>query len=131
MCTADTLSRASEAEPGSNSIAFQNELEAYVHLIISSLPANSACLQEYCNKQKEDPVCSLIRSYCATEWPDAADVPSNIKRYSEVHSELTLCNDILLCGCHIVVPVSLEKQTMQKVTMAIPASRSADQEPVH
>ena len=89
MCTADTLSRTLEAEPGSNSIAFQNELEAYMYLISSSLPASSACLQEDCDKQKEDPVCSLIHSYCATEWPDAADVPSNIKRYSEVHSELT------------------------------------------
>ena len=82
LCTADTLSRASEAEPGSNSIAFQNELEAYMHRISSSLPANSAHLQEDYDKQKEDPVCLLIHSYCATEWPDAADVPSNLKPYS-------------------------------------------------
>ena len=77
--TADTLSRASEAEPGSNSIAFQNELEAYVHHISSLLHASSVRLQEDCDKQREDPVCSFIHSYCATEWLDAADVPSNIK----------------------------------------------------
>ena len=82
LCTADTLSRASEAEPGSNSITFQNELEAYMHLISSSLPASSACLQEDCNKQKGDPVCSLIHS-CATEWPDAVDVPSNTQRLTD------------------------------------------------
>ena len=115
LCTADTLSRAPTAKPGPNSIAFQNELEVYMHLISSSLPASSARLQEYCDEQKEDPVCSLIRSYCATEWPDAADVPSNLKPYSEVRSELTLCNDILLRGCRIVVPVSLQKQTLEKI----------------
>ena len=131
MCTADTLSRAPTAKPELNSIAFQNELEAYMHLISSSLPASSARLQQYCDKQKEDPVCSLISSYCATEWPDAANVPSNLKPYSEVCSELTLCNDILLLGCRIVVPVSLQKQTLEKFIVAIKASRNADQESIH
>ena len=115
LCTADTLSRAPVAEPGPNSIAFQNKLEVYMHLIISSLPASSSRLQEYRDKQKEDQECSLIRSSCTTEWPDAADVPPNLKPYSEVQSELTLCNDILLRGCRIVVPVSLQKQTLEKI----------------
>ena len=107
LCTADTLFRAPAPETGPNSIAFQNDLEAHMHLISSLLPASSSHLQEYCGKQKEGPVCSLICSYCATEWPDAADVPSNLKPYSEANSELTLCNDILLHGCHIVVSVLL------------------------
>ena len=115
LCTADTLSRAPVAEPGPNSIAFQNELEVCMHLITSSLPASSSRLQEYHDKQKEDQECSLIRSYCTTEWPDAADVPPNLKPYSEVRSKLTLCNDILLRGCRIVVPVSLQKQTLEKI----------------
>ena len=72
-------------------------------------------MQEYRNKQKEDAERSFIRSHCTTEWPDAADVPSNLKPYSEVHSELTLCNDILLSGCRIVVPVSLQKLTLEKI----------------
>ena len=131
LCTADTLSRAPVAEPGPNSIAFQNELEVCMHLITSSLPASSSRLQEYHDKQKEDQECSLIRSYCTTEWPDAADVPPNLKPYSEVRSELPLCNDILLRGCRIVVPVSLQKQTLEKFTMGIKASRSTDQEPTH
>ena len=115
LCTADTLSRAPVAEPGPNSIAFQNELEVYMHLITSSLLASSSHLQEYHDKQKEDQECSLIRSYCTTEWPDATDVPPNLKPYSEVRSELTLCNDILLHGCRIVVPVSMQKQTLEKI----------------
>ena len=115
MCTADTLSRAPVAEPGPSSIAFQNELEVYMHLITSSLPASSSRLQEYRDKQKEDQECSLTCSYCTTEWPDAADVAPNLKPYSEVRSELTLCNDILLRGFRIVVPVSLQKQTLEKI----------------
>ena len=69
-------------------------------------------------------MCSHIHSYCATEWPDAADMPSNLEPYSEVYSELTLCNDILLCGCRIVVPVSLQKQTLDHGHQGIHKSRA-------
>ena len=69
-------------------------------------------------------MCSLIRSYCATEWPDAADMLSNLEPYSEVHSELTLSNDILLRGCRIVVPVSLQKQTLDHGHQDIHRSRA-------
>ena len=73
-----TLSRAPTAEPGPTSVVFQNELEAFIDAIISSLPASSNRLQEYCDKQKADPVCSLIRSYCTSGWPDTAHVPPNL-----------------------------------------------------
>ena len=85
-----TSSGAPVAEPGPNSIAFQNELEVYMHLITLSLSASNSRLQEYRNKQKEDQECSLIRGYCTTEWPDAADVPLNLNPYSEVGLSL-LC----------------------------------------
>ena len=115
LCTADTLSRAPTAEPGPTSVAFQNELEAFMDAVTSSLPASSNQLREYCDKQKADPVCSLIRSYCISGWPDTAHTLPYLKPYAEIHSELTVCNDILLRGWRIVVPTSLQKVTLEKI----------------
>jgi len=115
LCTADTLSRAPTAVSGQNSIAFQNELEAFTDTITSSLPASNKRLQEYCDKQKTDATCSLVRSYCTDGWPDISDVSADLKPYSEICSELTICNDILLRGFRIVVPVSMQKQTLEKI----------------
>lgn len=55
-------------------------------MFFSLLLASSSRVQEYCDKQKEDPVCSLIRSYCVIEWPETTNVPSNLQLYSEVCS---------------------------------------------
>ena len=115
LCTADTLSRAPIAEPGPNSIAFQNELELFMEAVTSSLPTSHNRLQEYCDEQKVDPVCSRIRSYCTSGWPDISQIPPDLKPYAEIRSELTLCNDILLRGWRIVVPTSLQNMTLEKI----------------
>ena len=115
LCTADTLSRAPIAEPGPNSVAFQNELELFMEAVTSSLPTSHNRLQEYCDEQKTDPVCSRIRNYCTSGWPDISQIPLDLKPYAEIRSELSLCNDILLRGWRIVVPTSLQKLTLQKI----------------
>ena len=88
LCSADTLFRAPAAEPVPDNIAFQNELKTYMHIISSSLPASSPHLYKYCNKQKENSACSYIHNYCEIEWPGVEDVPSNLKPYSEVCSDM-------------------------------------------
>ena len=115
LYTADILCQAPIAEPGPHSIAFQNELENFINVITASLPASNNTLQEYHDKQKEDTACALVCSYCASGWPDPSKVPTDLKPYSQVCSELTLCNDILLRGSRIVVPTCLHKQTLEKI----------------
>ena len=115
LYTADSLSRAPTAEPGKNSIAFQDELESFVEAVTAALPASESRLKEYSEHQKSDPICSLICSYCAEGWPAQSNIPTNIQPFWEVRSELTVCNDLLLRGSHIVVPVSLQEQTLCKI----------------
>ena len=115
LYTADALSRAPTAEPGKNSVAFQSEIEMFVEAVTSAIPASDSRLKEYLEHQKSDPVCSLIRSYCAQGWPVQSKISTNMQPYWEVRSELTVCNDLLLRGSRIVVPVSLQEQTLHKI----------------
>ena len=60
LSTADTLFRvpiAQNAQPGPNSVAFQNELELFMETMTLSLPTSHNLLQEYCDEQKTDPMC--------------------------------------------------------------------------
>ena len=38
-----------------------------------------------------------------------------LKQYCEIQSELSVCNNLLLRNCCIVVPKSLQKQTLEKI----------------
>ena len=107
LYTADTLPQAPTAEPRKNSIAFQNKVEVLVEAVTSTLPASNSRLKEHCEQQKSDPICSFIHSYCTQGW--------SVQSYWEVHSELTVCNDILLRGSRIVVSVALQEQTLNKI----------------
>ena len=115
LYTADALSRAPSSVAGIISQKFQKELESFVDTITSVLPASSDPLEEYRTAQKADTTCSLIRHYCDKGWPHKSQVPNNLKPYCEVQSELSVCNDLLLRNYCIVVPESLQKQTLEKI----------------
>ena len=70
LCTANTYFRAPIAEPGSNSVASQNELEIFMEAVTSSLPTSHNRLQEYCDKQKQTP--------CIPEYGITAQVDGQI-----------------------------------------------------
>ena len=53
----------------------------------SSLLTSRNCLQEYCDEEKTDPVCSRIRNYCTSGWPDILQIPSDLKPYAEIRNE--------------------------------------------
>ena len=125
-----TLSRVPIAEPGPKSVAFQNELELLIETVTLSLSTSHNRLQEYCDEQKADPVCSRIRNYCTSGWPDISQIPSDLKLYAEICHELTLCNDILLRDCHIVVPTSLQKLTLDTIHHDHQGIQNVDQEPI-
>ncbi len=82
LITADTLSRA---PVGHTATQEEEELEADVQIFVDSirqsLPATEARLQQLAEKQKDDPVCSTLRQYCQTKWPDRAHLPPDIGPY--------------------------------------------------
>ena len=73
-------------------------------------------LQEYRTAQLADPVCADLIELCQKGWPqNKRQVPTRLQPYWPVRGELTLNDDLLLRGHRIVVPQSLQKETLQRI----------------
>ena len=106
LYTADTLSRDS----------LQEEVETFVNSITKlSLPATEQRLDNYRQSQPQDPVCSQVREFCKTEWPNKQRVPQELMPYWKMKDSLTICDNLLLYNSRIVVPKSMQKETLQKI----------------
>jgi len=66
-------------------------------------------------KQEEDEVCQQIRKYCISGWPDKHSVPSTLKPYFSVSSELTVQQDILMRNNRISIPSSLLQDILARL----------------
>lgn len=82
---------------------------------IAHLPANKDWLDAYRRAQKADQTCSLLIKYCRDGWPGKNSIDPMAKPYWEVQSELTLGDDLLLCGSCVVVPEALRAETLKKL----------------
>ena len=112
---ADTLSRAPTSTPGVNSVAFTQEIESFLETVIAALPASPDRLQQYQDAQSSDAICSTLQKYCTSGWLDKRHLPSDIKLYWKYQGELTIVDNMLLCNHRIVVPESLQAQTLTKI----------------
>ena len=112
---ADTLSRASTNTPGVNGVTFTQEIVSFLETVIAALPTSPDRLQQYQDAQSTDAVCSTLQKYCTSGWPDKHRLPSNIKPYWKYRGELTFVDNMLLDNHTIVVPMSLQAQTLTKI----------------
>ena len=48
-------------------------------------------------------------------WPTKEEIDPNIKSYWDSQGDLTIGDDLLLCGGRTVVPEELQKETLQKL----------------
>ena len=127
LYAANTLSRALHTSPGGNSIAFQQEVESYVESVIAALPASNNRLQQYQDAQETDPTCSSLHQYCTEGWPAKHKLPVVIRPYWGYRASFTLANNLLLYASRIVVPESLQKETLRKIHQGIRCCRTRAQ----
>ena len=114
LYTADTLSRAPlKMEEADQKLL--EEAESFMEIGVSNLPASKDRLDEYRKHQTSDPVCSMVMKFCQQGWPEKGAVSEEIKAYWRERGGLTICKDLLLYGSRIVVPKSLQKETLQKL----------------
>lgn len=90
LCTADALSRSPVNTTSCSDSKFQQEVDAYVNLIINNLPVNDSCLKEIQCQQDEDQVCQKLKIYCQEGWPGKSSLKGSFKPYIAVASELRL-----------------------------------------
>ena len=113
LFTADALSRdpIPEREPST----LQKETEVFVNSLTRMLPASEQRLEIYCQAQEWDEVCTQLREYCKMGWPRKQLIPLSLTPYWKARNSLTICNDLLLYNSRIVVPKSLQRETLQKI----------------
>ena len=112
MYTADTLSRS----PLKSDISdLQEVAEIFIEACVAHLPASNTRLDEYRKAQAADSICSRRFEYCRQGWPTKNNIDIAIGPYWKVRSELSIHNNLLLHGKQIVVPKSLQKETLSKI----------------
>ena len=117
LYTADTLSRApitSPADTDANNTTTE-EAEALMEMCVSHLPASTDKINVYHTSQAADPTCSTVINYCHHGWPDKNEIDQTPIPYWTVRGELMVHDNLLLRGSRIVVPRSLQKETLQKL----------------
>ena len=115
LYTADTLSRAPVASPDATHTWEAAQTETFVHAIASYLPANSDRLHDYRTAQQEDSICSQLISFCKNGWANKGQLTGDLLQYWPVRGELSLHHDLLLRGHRIVMPRSLQQETLSKI----------------
>ena len=114
LCTADALSRA----PGPITKAdmrLEEEAEHIMEVCIKHLPASEGRLKQYAEAQLADPVCSAVMKHCLDGWPERHKIEPVLKPYWKVQGDLSVHNDLLLFQKCIVVPESLQQETLAKL----------------
>ena len=78
---------------------------AICNTVVSTLPASTEWLQEYCTAQLTDTNCAQLVDLCRNGWPNHKhQVPENVCPYWSVWGELSLQGDLFLHGRQIAVP---------------------------
>ena len=115
LCTADTLSRAPLSDPDPLAQQLQQDVQAYVNLIVENFPATDAKIKEIIQAQDEDAVCQKIKSFCQSGWPNKSELESMLKPYAIVKNELSIVRGILLRRKCIVIPSKLEMDILNRL----------------
>ena len=116
LYTADTLSR-SPSSCNQNDAGLQEEAEAVMEIYVAQwLPASAKRLDDYRRAQDEDNTYSSVISYSQKGWPERKTLEADVRPYWNARAELTVVkNNLLLHGKRIVVPKSLQRQTLEKI----------------
>ncbi|XP_037501558.1 uncharacterized protein K02A2.6-like [Rhipicephalus sanguineus] len=108
MWIADALSRA----PVETAESMEEEVEAYVQIVTSLLPASSDYLKEIEFAQADDPVCRQVKEYCTRGWPGKGKIPPEIVSYFQYRDSLTVQQNLLVKDKRLVIPKSLWRKVL-------------------
>ena len=115
LYTADTLSRSPVCSAEVRERKLQAEVELFAAETIANLPASTQRIDVYKLKQQEDSTCCEIVRHCQQGWPSKHQVTAQMKPYWAVRNALIVNRGLLMYNCHIVVPFSLQKETLEKI----------------
>ena len=115
LYTADTLSRDPDTSESSEAESSSKDVDRFVEAIVSAIPASEEQVSHYQTAQEQDSICAKVLLYCREGWPDKEKVTPELQPYWGAKHKITVVNNILLHGSRIVVPLSLQEQTLKKI----------------
>ena len=115
LYTADTLSRDPDTSESSEADSSSKDVDRFVEAIVSAIPASEEQVSHYQTAQEQDSICAKVLLYCREGWPDKEKVTPELQPYWGAKHKITVVNNILLHGSRIVVPLSLQEQTLKKI----------------
>ena len=101
--------------PGKDCEVLQDDAELFAAQVIAHLPASKSRMDVYPLSQTSDPVTSAVIKYCHFGWPDKHSLQSELRIYWSLRGELTVCEGLLFFGKRLVIPQSLQEETMQSL----------------
>lgn len=114
MYIADTLSRAFiEDLDEKNDVLKVAEIE--MQSTLEHFPMSTTKLEEYVKETEKDKDLGVIKKWVVTGWPCYSKIPDKLKAYWNVRNSLIICNGLLLKDNKIVVPLSLQKEVLNKI----------------
>jgi len=93
LVIADRLSRAPSTNNNLDESHFRTEVDAYINVIINTLPATNMMLDKIREEQRRDRTCVLLKKYCQEGWPNRNTLSSDLKLYHSVFMELSIQDD--------------------------------------
>ena len=115
LIIADTLSRAPTVDVTESDQLLQKETDCFVDVVVESLPATEMQLRRIQQHQEADQVCQQIVSYCKSGWPEKHQLPTAVRPYYPVASEISVEHDLLMRGSRIIIPTSLRREMLSKI----------------
>ena len=111
---ADMLSRRPlpRSEPDTD---LDENINAYVHMITSILPATDARLGEIIVAQTNDHICKLLREYSRRGWPEKQEMTMELKPYWKARTDITVQEGLVMKGSRIVIPAAMRQEILSKL----------------
>ncbi|GBN27399.1 Uncharacterized protein K02A2.6, partial [Araneus ventricosus] len=91
------------------------EIDAFIQMITSSLPASSRRLDELRVAQLKDETCQKLTDYVLKGWPSKKEVDTLCAPYWQKRYEISVQDGLLMRGCRIIIPKSHQAEVMNQI----------------
>ena len=87
----------------------------FVQTILSQLPVSKSRLDDFREAQNDESTCSQLTKFCKEGWPSSHELSGELCHYFTVKDHLSVVDNLLLYGNHIIVPHSMRDEILGKV----------------
>ena len=112
LVVSDTLSRA----PLQDCTPDEKDVEAQIHMLFEGLPVSDEKLEMFKKETINDTILQKLNEFTINGWPDnKSNVPSELRPYYSLRSEITVANGLLFKNDRIIVPTSMRKEMKEHI----------------